>query len=315
MIGCAMRRILLILLLAVTQIGAATPVPVEGTRERPAPVPLVALLANPDRFDGKFVTVEGFLNLEYEGDAIYQSRSDFDEMLTGNAIWVDGPKYEEPRARDAVSGHYVSLTGRFDAQMHGHLGMYAGGLSATRIHVMLSRDQLQATFAPPQRVGPWPLLILILLPSSLLLAITLAIRRKRTVAEPGAILGAASLLIASAVAIFSILRLWELPMMIPAMLRAGYGWAVPAALAELTVGVAAVVASAFFAARRNMFLCVVFAAVQLIVPAINEARTFWTLGVPPSIYPARDRNDHWERKGPLPPEGRTAGPDWLGLAR
>ena len=312
--GCAMRRILLILLLAVTQISA-TAAPAAASREEAVRVPLVALLANPERFDGKFVTVEGFLNLEYEGDAIYQSRSDFDEMLTGNALWIDGPKHEEPRARHAVSGHYVSLTGMFDAEMHGHFDMYAGGLAATRIQVLLSRRQIQATMAPPQRMGPWPLLILILLSSSLPLGITLAVRRRRTAAKPGGILMVTSLLVASAIGIFSVLRLWELPMIISGMLRVGYGWAVPAALAELIVGVVALAASVFFAGRRNMFLCVMFAAIQLIVPAINEARTFSILDAPLSIYSATDQRDVWERKGPVPPEGRTAGPDWIGLPR
>jgi hypothetical protein len=309
-----MRRIFLILLLAITQMGAA-PAPVVAPREDAVRIPLVALLANPERFDGKLVTIEGFLNLEYEGDAIYQSRSDFDEMLTGNAIWVDGPKFEEPSARRDLSGRHVSLTGRFDADMRGHFSAYAGGLAATGIHIQLSRDQIGATMTPPYREGPWPLIILILLVSSVLLALALAVRRRRTAASPGAILTATALLVASAIGVFSILRLWELPVLIHGFIKLGPAWAAPPLLAELVVGALALCASVFFAVRRNMFLCVVFSAAQLIAPAVNEARAFALFDVPLSIYPARDSNYRWERKGPLPPEGRTAGPDWLGLPR
>lgn len=305
-----MRRILLILLLAITQISAE-PAPAVAPDERAVRVPLVALLADPERFDGRFVTVDGFLNLEYEGDAIYQSRSDFDEMLFGNAIWVDGPKFEEPLARRALSGRYVSLTGRFNADMHGHMGMFAGGFAASGIHVLPTRDQLRATMVPIYRELPWPLLILILLPASLLLSTALAVRNRRTSDKPGAVLTATVLLLASAIGVFSICRLWELPVIIPALLRVGYGWAVPAPLVELIVGALALIASGFFAVRRNLFLCVVFSAIQLIVPAVTEARAFQILDVPFSIHSAKDQNYSWRRTGPPPPIDRTSGPDWL----
>lgn len=310
-----MRRIVLILLLAISQIGAASPAPVIAPPEKVLRIPLVALLADPERFDGKLVTVDGFLNLKYEGDAIYQSRSDFDEMLTGNALWVDGPKFDEPRARRDLSGRNVSVTGRFDAEMHGHFGMYAGGLGATAIRVRLNRDQIRATMSPTYREGPWPLLILILLPSSVLLALALAVRRRQAASAPGAGLTASALLVASAIGIFSILRLWELPRLFPGLIDGGIPWAGPTVLAELVVGGLALSASMFFAARRNTFLCVVFATAQLIVPAINEVRAFHIFDVPLSIYSARDQDYRWRRTGPLPPEGRTAGPDWFGFPR
>lgn len=305
-----MRRIILILLIAMTQIGAA-PAPVVAPREQPVAVPLVALLANPDRFDGELVTVEGFLNLEYEGDALYLSQSDFDAMLFRNAVWVDGPKFEEPRARRILSGRHVALTGRFDADMHGHFGMFAGGLAASEIRVLLSRDQIRATMIPVYGELPWPLLILILLPSSLLLSIALAVRGRRTSANPGPILTACVLLVAGAVGVFSICRLWELPVLIPNLIRVGYGWAVPALLAEFVVGSLALIASVLFAVRRKMFLCVVFSAIQLIIPSIIEARAFHLLDAPFSIHSAKDENYRWRRTGPSPPADAVSGPDWI----
>lgn len=309
MIGCAMRRLLLLLLLVITQIGAA-PAPAAPPVERPVAVPLVALLANPERFDGKVVAVEGFLILEFEGDAIYQSRADFDAALLGNAIWVEGPKFEEPAARRALGGRYVFLTGRFNARMHGHLGMFAGGLDATGIQVQLNRDQLRATLFPIYANLPWPLLILILLPTSTLLAIALAISRRST-AEPGALLTGAAILIAVAIGVFSVCRLWDFPLMVPSLVKTGYGWLAPRLVAEFVVGAVALTASVFFALRQNFFLCVVFAAIQLVIPAIIEARAFQILEVPFSIYSAKDQNYRWKRSGPPPPANRTSGPDWI----
>lgn len=310
MIGCTMRRVLLLLLLVLTQIGAA-PAPASTPVERPVSAPLVALLANPERFDGKLVAVEGFLNLEYEGDAIYQSRSDFDSMLLGNSIWVDGPKFEEPAARRALSGHYVSLTGRFDADMHGHFGMFAGGLAASHIQVQLSREQIRATMVPIYGPLPWPLLILILLPISALLAISVAIRSRRTTANPGALLTGSVLLIAGAIGVFSVCRLWDFPLMIPSLVKIGYGWMTPPLVVEFLVGAVALVASVLFGLRRNLLLCLVFAAMQLLVPAIIEARAFRILEVPFSIYSAKDQNYRWQRSGPPPAANRTSGPDWI----
>lgn len=310
MIGCVMRRLLLLLLLAISQIGAA-PASAVAPVERPIAVPLVALLANPERFDGKLVAVEGFLNLEFEGDAIYSSRSDFDAMLLGNAIWVDGPKFEEPAARRALSGRHVDLTGRFDADMHGHFGMFAGGFVASDIQVRLTRDQIRATMVPVYGNLPWPLMILVLLPSSAALAIALAIQSRRSTVRPGALLTGSALLIAGAIGVFSICRLWDFPLMIPSLVKVGYGWMAPPLLVEFVIGAAALVASGLFAFRRNLLLCVVFASAQLIVPAIIEARAFRILEVPFSIYSAKDQNYRWKRTGPPPPEGRVSGPDWI----
>ena len=310
MIGCAMRRLLLLLLLAISQIGAAQ-APAAAPDERPLAVPFVALIANPERFDGKLVAIQGFLNLEYEGDAIYQSRSDFDTMLLGNAIWVDGPKFEEPAARRTLSGRHVYLTGRFDADMHGHMGLFAGGLVASDIQVLLNREQIRASIVTPYARLPWPLLILILLPSSALLALALALRSRRTTAKPGLILTGSGLLIAGTIGLFSVCRLWDAPVLIPSLFRVGLAWMAPPLIVEFVVGVVALVASGLFAVRWNLLLCLVFAAAQLIVPAVIEARAFQVLQAPFSIYPARDENYRWRRSGPLPVTQGTAGPDWI----
>jgi len=306
-----MRRLLL-LFLAITQIGAAPApldprasprAPVVAPGEEPLQVPLLAIVADPERYDGKLVTVTGFLNLEFEGDAIYPSRPDFDAMFLDNAVWVDGPKFEEPAARRALSGHYVYLTGRFDADGHGHLGLFAGKFHASTILVHLSRDQIHASMFPLHRDLPWPLLIIILLPSSILLAAVLALRSRLTSAKPGLPLTAATLALAGAVGVFSAFRLYDPAWEIIPLIQGGYPWMLRHLLVEMTVGVMALLASAVFAFRRNLLLCAVFAAVQLIVPAILEIRDFQILDVPFSPRSAvyNHQLTRWVRAAPTVP--------------
>jgi hypothetical protein len=49
---------------------------------------LIELIANPTKFDGKRVRIIGFLRLEFEGNAIYLSKSDFEHGVTKNGLWV-----------------------------------------------------------------------------------------------------------------------------------------------------------------------------------------------------------------------------------
>lgn len=140
----------------------------ERTGERVHEVSLIALLANPRQYDGALVSVTGFLHLEYEGDALYVTKTDFDASLTKNAVWVDGPKFEEMRARKRLSDRYVMVTGRFDADRRGHLGVYAASIEeASRIQIWPTRWQSSIIHRPdfytlnlpwPLEL-PWPLII------------------------------------------------------------------------------------------------------------------------------------------------------------
>jgi hypothetical protein len=51
-------------------------------------VSLIQLIAAPDDYHGKLVRVRGFLNLEFEGDALYLHREDYEKMLTKNATAI-----------------------------------------------------------------------------------------------------------------------------------------------------------------------------------------------------------------------------------
>lgn len=294
-----MRRLPILLLLTLMHVGVAR-ADVFPSPPAPLRVPMAAVLANPERYDGQVVEVSGFLNLEFEGDALYQGRADFDAMLTGNALWVDGPKFQEPAARRALRRHFVSVTGRFNAGRHGHGGLFAGQLDdVSMAQVQLSRRQVEASMFHFYKPLPWPLAIIVLLPADLLLAAMLAIRHRRSPGRPGAAWTVAAFALAATTAAFTLLRLSDLPWTFDGMMEAGF----PAAriwpqILECGVGVVALLASLIFALRRNLQLCLLFAAAQLIIPAVIEARGFLIFEAPPSIYSAEEHSYEWRRPDP-----------------
>jgi len=99
----------------------------------PAIVSVARILARPEAYDGKVVRIVGFLNIEFEGDAIYASEEAYRHRLIPDAIWVDVPKDLADR-REAYQRRYVILEGTFDANAHGHMGMFPGSLRKISSH-------------------------------------------------------------------------------------------------------------------------------------------------------------------------------------
>lgn len=92
-------------------------------------VSLYELIANPAPFHGKRVRVIGFGHFEFEGNALYAHREDFERHILRNGLWVN-----LPARADSLNDDYVIVEARFDATSHGHLGMWSGTLdSVTRL--------------------------------------------------------------------------------------------------------------------------------------------------------------------------------------
>jgi hypothetical protein len=89
-------------------------------------VSLVELIADPRRYDGLRVRVIGWLNLEFEGDAIYLHREDYTHGLSRNGLWVELGR-GLPRG-PACGGGYALIEGRFDARRTGHMGLWSGAI-------------------------------------------------------------------------------------------------------------------------------------------------------------------------------------------
>lgn len=88
----------------------------------PEKVSIVALLGNPEKFDGRPVRVFGFYHGSFEHSAIYLAENDFRHRLHANGLWVAG------QVPDALNDQYVLLEGIFTAADRGHLGLWSGGI-------------------------------------------------------------------------------------------------------------------------------------------------------------------------------------------
>lgn len=92
-------------------------------------VSIIELIANPVKYDGKQVQIIGFLRLEFEGDAIYLHREDFEHAIDKNGIWIDRPRDLSAKQIAEVNNKYVLCEGTFKAANHGHMGMFSGSLT------------------------------------------------------------------------------------------------------------------------------------------------------------------------------------------
>ena len=110
--------------------------PPTSAKTRPVRVSLVALLANPEKYDGKLVGVYGYLHKKFEDSALYLSKMDGDFLIGKNALWVNyGKKVGwQPNSKTEIKSvkyfdcRHVLVVGQFDTQSRGHLGSYSGAL-------------------------------------------------------------------------------------------------------------------------------------------------------------------------------------------
>jgi hypothetical protein len=95
--------------------------------EQPKDVSMIQLIADPQRFDGQSVRAVGFLRLEFEGNAVYLHREDYEKAILQNGIWIDLTD-EQLRSSAKLNNGYVLVEGVFSASKKGHLGIWPGSL-------------------------------------------------------------------------------------------------------------------------------------------------------------------------------------------
>jgi hypothetical protein len=103
---------------------------------------LIELIARPELYQGKRVLVAGFANLEFEGNGIYVSREDYDQMLDKNGLWLDVS--DSIARRFAGKPGYVIIEGEFDSHSRGHFGMWSGTIkNISRFEPNRSRSDIR----------------------------------------------------------------------------------------------------------------------------------------------------------------------------
>jgi hypothetical protein len=105
-----MLRRIFFLLFCLLLVGA----PAQLSQERPQPISLVRLLANPQEFDGKIVFVRGFLLVvgaphDLVDYSLYLHREDAENNL-GNSVVVV-PNENMIRDREKIDRMYIQLAG------------------------------------------------------------------------------------------------------------------------------------------------------------------------------------------------------------
>jgi uncharacterized membrane protein YcgQ (UPF0703/DUF1980 family) len=112
-----------------------------------ADVSVVQLIANPDQFDGRSIRVIGFCWFEFERNALYLHREDFEQGIAKNAVWLS---MRAPVSSEYTNlrNKYVIVEGTFSASEHGHFGMFSGSIkSITR----LEEWNRQGEVIPPRK--------------------------------------------------------------------------------------------------------------------------------------------------------------------
>lgn len=93
----------------------------------PIQLSLIRIIANPDKFDSRLITVQGFLSMSREGDLLYIDESASENMISQDAIWV---RRTEQMGKDhaKLNKTYVTVTGTFRADFKEQLGNPIGGI-------------------------------------------------------------------------------------------------------------------------------------------------------------------------------------------
>lgn len=88
---------------------------------------VIQLIARPGTFHGKKVRVIGYMNIEFEGSALYLHAEDYKHSLSKNGLWLEVPRDWLAKAT-CKNKSYVLLEATVNAENTGHFGMWSAGL-------------------------------------------------------------------------------------------------------------------------------------------------------------------------------------------
>lgn len=106
--------------------------------EHALPVSMVTLLAQPANNNAKRVQVAGFLVLDFEGEALYLHKEDYQEGLTRNAIRISLTQ-EQQKQYKALAGSYVWVEASFHKRRNSEDNFTGSLFDVREIRKTLSR--------------------------------------------------------------------------------------------------------------------------------------------------------------------------------
>lgn len=102
-------------------------------------VPFAAVMANLDDYDGKEVRLITYASLEFEGQAAYLTKGDYENMIFINGLWLSLPEDIDESMLDK-RGVY-SIKGIIDLSNKGHFGLRIGSIDVLAIDEYLVFDK------------------------------------------------------------------------------------------------------------------------------------------------------------------------------
>ncbi len=104
-----------------------TPITTPASADEILDISAIQLVATPTSFDGKKVRLIGYLHLEFEGDAIYLHREDYDKSISKNSLAIELSKSQTVKWLK-LNNCYVIIEGYFSSTNKGHFQMRSGSL-------------------------------------------------------------------------------------------------------------------------------------------------------------------------------------------
>jgi len=118
------RNVLVLALLTISAVSAlSAAVLTQGGQAPPiTAVSIIQLISKPEAYDGKRVSITGFVRFEFEGNSIYLHEEDYRNGLYKNGMWLSMEERKE------LNNRYALIEGSFNAGNKGHLGLWSGSI-------------------------------------------------------------------------------------------------------------------------------------------------------------------------------------------
>jgi hypothetical protein len=98
-------------------------------------VSMISLVSTPLWNHGNKIQTIGYLELEFEGNAVYVSEESCRRGISKNGVWVRVPEEIESQ-KELLNHKFVIIEGTFSCLDQGHFGMFSGTIKdITRIEV------------------------------------------------------------------------------------------------------------------------------------------------------------------------------------
>ncbi len=125
------------------------------SREKPVYVSVLQLVTTPEQFDGKLISVIGFLTMDREGDYLFAHQEDAVHVIINNAIQIEGTK-EMLAEQGKLNQEYVKVLGTFHLGERERVPFYSGSITGVRSCSFWSDPQHPMSRVRKDRTGTRP---------------------------------------------------------------------------------------------------------------------------------------------------------------